>query len=45
VWPFVSVYLRQTTGSFQAAIMVIQTLIIWFYGPENAGMELDEIGM
>jgi MFS family permease len=49
LWPFVSVYLRQTTGSFQAAfllipvIMVIQTLIIWSYSPENAGKELDEI--
>src|ERR1700712_1363111 len=49
LWPFVSVYLRQTTGSFQAAfllipaIMVIQTLIIWLYSPENAGKELDEI--
>jgi MFS transporter, putative metabolite:H+ symporter len=49
LWPFVTVYLRQVTGSFQAAfllipvIMVIQTLIIWAYSPENAGKELDEI--
>jgi MFS family permease len=51
LWPFVSVYLRQTTGSFQAAfllipvIMVIQTGIIWFYSPEYAGKELDEIAV
>jgi hypothetical protein len=50
LWPFVSVYLRETTGSFQAPfllipIMVIQTLIIWFYSPENAGKELDEIAV
>ena len=51
LWPFVSVYLRQTTGSFQAAfllipvIMVIQTTIIWFYSPEHAGKELDQIAV
>jgi MFS family permease len=51
LWPFVSVYLRQTTGSFQAAfllipvIMVVQTLIIWFYSPEHAGKELDQIAV
>jgi MFS family permease len=51
LWPFVSVYLRQTTGSFQAAfllipvIMVIQTVIIWLYSPEYAGKELDEIAL
>jgi MFS family permease len=51
LWPFVSVYLRQTTGSFQAAfllipaIMVIQTVIIWFLSPEYAGKELDEIAV
>jgi hypothetical protein len=51
LWPFVSVYLRQTTGSFQAAfllipvIMVIQAVIIWFCSPEYAGKELDEIAV
>ena len=51
LWPFVSVYLRETTGSFQAAfllipvIMVIQTLVIWFYSPEHAGKPLDEIAV
>jgi len=49
LWPFVSVYLRQTTGSFQAAfllipaIMVLQTIIIWMYSPEYARKELDAI--
>jgi MFS family permease len=49
LWPFVSVYLRQTTGSFQAAfllipiIMIVQTVIIWVYSPEYARKELDEI--
>ncbi|MBS0644151.1 MAG: MFS transporter [Acetobacteraceae bacterium] len=49
LWPFVSVYLRQTTGSFQAAfllipaIMVLQTIIIWVYSPEYARKELDAI--
>ena len=51
LWPFVSVYLRQSTGSFQAAfllipvIMVIQALIIWCYSPEHAGKELDQIAI
>jgi MFS family permease len=51
LWPFVSVYLRQTTGSFQAAfllipaVMVLQTVIIWFYSPEYARKELDEIAI
>jgi MFS family permease len=51
LWPFVSVYLRQETGSFQAAfllipvIMVIQTVIIWVYSPEHAGKELDQIAV
>ena len=51
LWPFVSVYLRQTTGSFQAAfllipmIMVLQTVIIWLCSPEYARKELDEIAV
>jgi MFS transporter, putative metabolite:H+ symporter len=49
LWPFVSVYLREATGSFQSAfmcipvIMIIQMLIIWFCSPEYARKELDEI--
>lgn len=51
LWPFVSVYLRESTGSFQAAfllipvIMVIQASIVWIYSPEHAGKELDEISI
>jgi MFS family permease len=51
LWPFVSVYLRETTGSFQAAfllipvIMMIQAAIVWFYSPEYARQELDEIAI
>ncbi len=51
LWPFVSVWLREATGSFQAAfllipvIMVIQAIVIWVYSPENAGKELDHIAV
>ena len=51
LWPFVSVYLRERTGSFQAAfllipvMMIIQALVVWFYSPEHAGKELDEISV
>ena len=51
LWPFVSVYLREATGSFVAAfvliplILVIMTLIIWFYSPENARKDLDQIAV
>jgi MFS transporter, putative metabolite:H+ symporter len=51
LWPFVSVYLRQTTGSFQSAfllipgIMVLQAVIIWVYSPEYARKELDAIAI
>jgi hypothetical protein len=40
--PFVSVYLRETTGSFVAAFLLIQMIllmiaaIIWFYSTEHA---------
>ena len=42
LWPFVSVYLGETTGSFVAAfllipvILLMMTAIIWFYSPEHA---------
>lgn len=51
LWPFVSVYLRETTGSFVAAfllipiILMILAAIIWFYSPEHAGKELDAISV
>jgi MFS family permease len=51
LWPFVSVYLRETTGSFVAAfllipvILLVMTAIIWFYSPEHARKELDAISV
>ena len=51
LWPFVSVYLRETTGSFVAAflliplILLVMATIIWFYSPEHARMELDAISV
>jgi MFS family permease len=51
LWPFVSVWLRQTTGSFVAAfllipvILVIMAAIIWFYSPEHARKDLDQIAV
>jgi MFS family permease len=51
LWPFVSVWLRQMTGSFQAAfllipvVMIIQALVIWFRSPEHAGKDLDQISI
>jgi putative MFS transporter len=51
LWPFVSVYLRQATGSFRAAfliipvVMVLQTIIIGVYSPEYARRELNEIAV
>ena len=51
LWPFVSVYLRETTGSFVAAfllipvILLVMAAIIWFYSPEHAGKELDAISV
>jgi MFS family permease len=51
LWPFVSVYLRQTTGSFVAAFLLIPVIllvmagIIWFYSPEHARKELDQISV
>jgi MFS family permease len=51
LWPFVSVYLRQTTGSFAAAFLLIPATllalaaIIWFYSPEHARKDLDAISV
>ena len=51
LWPFVWVYLRETTGSFVAAfllipvILLVMTGIIWFYSPEHARKELDAISV
>ena len=51
LWPFVSVWLREATGSFVAAfllipvILVIMAAIIWFYSPEHARKDLDQIAV
>jgi MFS family permease len=51
LWPFVSVWLRETTGSFAAAFLLIPLLqllmaaIIWFYSPEHARKDLDMIAV
>ena len=51
LWPFVSVYLRETTGSFAAAFMLIPVIlvtlaaIVWFYSPEHARKDLDQIAV
>jgi MFS transporter, putative metabolite:H+ symporter len=51
MWPFVSVWLRETTGSFAAAFMLIPLIlllmaaIIWFYSPEHARKDLDMIAV
>ena len=47
LWPFVSVYLRETTGSFAAAFLLIPvilltlTLVVWMYSPEHVRKELN----
>jgi MFS family permease len=51
LWPFVSVYLRETTGSFVAAFLLIPVIlllmaaIIWVYSPEHARKDLDAISV
>jgi putative MFS transporter len=51
VWPSVSVWLRETTGSFVAAfllvpvILVAMAAIIWFYSPEHPRKDLDQIAV
>jgi MFS family permease len=51
LWPFVSVWLRETTGSFVAAflliplILLVMAAIIWFYSPEHARKDLDMIAV
>ncbi|WP_165943377.1 MFS transporter [Roseicella aquatilis] len=49
LWPFVSVWIREATGSFQLAFLLIpvfmlgQAVVVWFWSPENAGKDLDGI--
>lgn len=49
LWPFVTVYLQQRTGSFQSAflicpvIMVLMAIGVWLFCPDHAQKELDAI--
>ena len=49
LWPFVTVYLQQRTGSFQDAflicpvIMVLMGVGVWLFVPDHAGRDLDAI--
>lgn len=49
LWPFVSVWIREATGSFHLAfllipvVMLFQAAVVWFWSPENAGKDLDGI--
>jgi MFS family permease len=51
LWPYVSVYLRETTGSFVAAFLLIPLIlltmatIIWLWSPEHARKDLDQIAV
>ncbi|MBN8927742.1 MAG: MFS transporter, partial [Rhodospirillales bacterium] len=49
LWPFVTVALKQHTGSFAAAFLVVSVAMalmafgIWLFSPDHAGTELDAI--
>jgi MFS family permease len=49
LWPFVTVWMRESTGSWNIAFlmipafMLVQGAVIWFFSPENAGKDLDGI--
>jgi MFS family permease len=51
LWPFLAVGLQQRTGSFAAAFLLIPVAMacmaagVWWFTPEHAGRELDEIGV
>ena len=51
LWPFVSVYLRERTGSFAAAFLLIPLIlltmaaVVWFCSPEHARKDLDQIAV
>ncbi len=50
LWPFLAVGLQQRTGSFAAAFLLIpvamacMALGVWWFTPDHAGRDLDEIG-
>ena len=49
LWPFVSVWLRESSGSFHTAFLMIpvfmlgQAAVVWFFSPEHVGKDLDAI--
>lgn len=49
LWPFATVWMRESTGSWIAAFlmipvfMLVQAAVVWFFSPENAGKDLDGI--
>ena len=51
LWPFVTIGIKEHTGSFALAFMVVpvamglMALGIWLFTPDNAGVELDEIAI
>ena len=51
LWPFVTIALKEHTGSFALAFMVAPVMMafmargIWWFTPDHAGKELDQIGV
>jgi hypothetical protein len=49
LWPFLAVALQQHTGSFAAAFLLIpaamacMALGVWWFTPDHAGQDLDQI--
>jgi non-ribosomal peptide synthetase component F len=49
LWPFLAVGLQQHTGSFAAAFLLIpaamacMALGVWWFTPDHAGQDLDQI--
>ncbi|HEY1932558.1 MAG TPA: MFS transporter [Acetobacteraceae bacterium] len=51
LWPFVTIGIQQSTGSFAKAFLIVPVAMIlmgigiWLFTPEHAGKELDTIAM
>lgn len=51
LWPFVTIALKEHTGSFAAAFLVVPVAMalmaagIWWFSPDHAGVELDDISV
>jgi putative MFS transporter len=51
IWPYILVWLRETTGSFRAGffvtagILVLVAMIVWLFSTEGARKELDNISV